>query len=85
MKKIICWWIGHIPDRNRNAVPCKRCGLYDIPYHELVEGSRYAKIKLFFKEDIPYWCFRKWFPGKCPDCGGNRKHCDLMDDDHLPF
>lgn len=66
MKKIICFIFGHEPEyTGGNNVHCSRCDLWDIPYHELIEGRRFMKAVLFLK----YWLYRKWFPAKCFDCG----------------
>ena len=83
-----CWWFGHEPDYSSQVfdgdpdaygwhTPCKRCGLWDIEYHELVTGSRSYKVKQFFI----YWLYRRWWPEPCKDCG----HRFCRHDDCIPF
>ena len=76
--KLLCFWFGHLPSYERDHVPCARCGLHDVDYHDQVSPSRHEIVKDWFK----YWFFRKWFPVKCPICG---KRYDCSEDVCIPF
>ena len=92
---IRCWWDGHEPDYSSQAfdgdpndygwhTPCKRCGLWDIEYHELVEDTRKQKLINWCR----FWFFRKWWPIKCGICGRRWKKCPENDEhfcDSIPF
>ena len=70
-----CWAFAHdweqvYPD----AYLCHHCKRDDLTYDDLVRSGHIISIKEF----LGYWCFRKWVPEKCLDCGkrfGNHYNC----------
>ena len=78
-RKIICYWFGHEPDRrlfgDGQHTSCQRCGIWDIPYHDLVMPSRYK----WLKEELKFWFYFRWIVKRF------KKTSDPIDDDELPF
>lgn len=79
-----CWWFGceaHPQEychRNDDWLTCMHCGR-EVPYGDLVGDTRHNRAKAW----VHYWLWRKWWPARCPTCGG-RWACDKTQD-HLPF
>lgn len=86
--RLSCWWFGCDPDYDEDrdhpcglspnyVVPCKRCGAHDTDYADRVGDTRHNRLM----EWLRYWCFRRWWPAPCVDCGkrfGDHSEC-------LPF
>ncbi len=76
----VCWWFGCEIHPDDPAPPeyalCVRCDR-PVPYGHMVGDTWHRKTTYF----LNYWCFRKWWPTKCGDCGrrfGSHEDC-------LPF
>lgn len=79
-----CWWFGCLPDYERGdasgadyVVPCHRCKAHDTSYADRVGDTRHNR----FMGRVRYWCWRRWWPARCRDCGhrsGDHSQC-------LPF
>lgn len=82
LRRILCWWYGHDPHygaypAGHGAVPCRRCGITDIGYADLVCDTRRERAWAW----LIRWSFRRWWPARCIDCGKRfGRH-----DDCLPF
>lgn len=79
IRRIACWWFGCDPDyrtiQDTEAIPCKRCGAFDVSYSDRVGDTRHAR----FCEWACFW--RRLIPTRCRSCGkrfGNHHGC-------LPF
>lgn len=65
--KLVCWWFGCDPDYspqpNTSAIPCKRCGAFDVSYSDCVGDTRHARL-------CERVCFWRWIiPSRCRSCG----------------
>lgn len=70
--KLVCWWFGCDPDCDHSCglspnyvVPCKRCGAQDTHYDDRLGDTRHNR----FMQQLRYWCWRRWWPVPCGDCG----------------
>lgn len=80
VSRLLCWWFGCYQHEDDPAPPeyahCVRCdGI--VSYADMVGDTKHNRSTYFLK----YWCFRKWWPAKCGDCG-RRFGCH---EDCLPF
>ena len=66
VRQLVCWWFGCDPDYrpqpNTSAIPCKRCGAFDVTYSDCVGDTRHNRMK----QRIVYWCWTRWL--------GDRSH-----------
>ena len=82
--RLLCWWLGCVPDYDAvhydsardgwtDAVPCKRCGASDTTYGDRVGDTRKNRVAAWLR----YWLWRRWWPARCQECGQKGgKPCD---------
>ena len=77
-----CWWFGCEGHPQDPAPPeylhCAHCDQV-VDYSDMVGDTRHNRAKAF----AAHWLWRKWWPKKCPCCGGRWRHDETHD--HLPF
>lgn len=81
-RRLRCWWFGCEAHPQDPAPPeylhCMYCDSV-LDYSDMVGDTRHNRAKAF----ATYWLWRKWWPMKCPCCGGRWRHNETQD--HLPF
>ena len=76
--RLRCWWFGCEECPASYSGCCRYCDEI-ISYGDLVGDTRHNRAKAWAE----HWFWRKWWPEKCPDCGGRWRHDETKA--HIPF